>query len=188
MITVYFDTETGGVEPTRPTIQLAAVAVDNSIELGAFEQKIAFNEADADPTALTLNHYTRETWVNACAPGIAASRFAAWLRPFCVVPKVSKAGNPYAVARLAGYNAATFDMPRLRALFGTQFLPAEYLVRDVLQRVLYWFDEHPSAPMPENFKLSTIAAYFGIAVDGAHDALADARMAGKIAERCAHAD
>ncbi len=176
------------MEPIRPTIQLAAVAVENGIELGAFEQKIAFVEAEADPTALALNHYTREAWVNACAPQIAVSRFSAWLRPYSVVPKISKAGKPYNVARLAGYNAATFDMPRLRAMFGTQFLPDEYLVRDVLQRVLYWFDEHPNEPTPGNFKLSTIAAYFGICVDGAHDALADARMAAKIAERCARAD
>lgn len=175
-ILVYFDLETGGVEPKHPTIQLAAVAMDGAIELGAFEQKIAFNETTADPTALALNHYTRQAWVDAKAPGIAASRFAAWLRPYSEIKKTSKAGNPYQVARLAGYNAAAFDAPRLRELFGTQFLPADYPVRDVLQRAVFYFDEHPAAQRPINLKLSTICEFFDIAIDGAHDALVDARM------------
>jgi len=179
MILVTLDTETAGLLPPHPTIQLAAVAMDGDMELGAFEQKISFAEADADPQALALNHYSREAWVNACAPGIAASRFAAWLRPYSDIPRVSTAGNPYRVARLAAYNA-TFDVPRLERLFGTQFCPWDRRVRDVLQRVLFWFDEHPDEPAPENFKLSTVAAYFGLSADGAHDALADARLAARV--------
>lgn len=179
MITVYLDTETGGVEPHRPTIQFAAVARDGGIELGAFEQKITFVLADADPEALKLNHYTPEAWVNAVAPVIAASRFAAWLRPFCALPRVSKAGNAYHIARLAVYNAP-FDVPRLEKLFGTQFCPWDRRVRDVLQRALFWSDERGIAL--ENYRLSTVAAYLGIQTDGAHDALADARMAALVYE------
>jgi DNA polymerase III epsilon subunit-like protein len=176
MITVYYDFETGGIEPKHPSIQLAAVAMDGAIELGAFEQKIAFTEADADPAALAMNHYTAQAWVDAKSSGVTASRFAAWLRPFSTIDKTSKAGKPYRVARLAGYNAAAFDAPRLRELFGTQFLPAEYPVRDVLQRAVFYFDENPESMPPANWKLSTLCAYFDIAIDGAHDALADARM------------
>lgn len=54
-------------------------------------------------------------------------------------------------------------------------------VRDVLQRALWWFEE-TGAARPENLKLTTLAAYFGIPSDGAHDALADARLAFKVAE------
>lgn len=48
--TIYFDTETGGVQPTHPTIQFAAIAVDNDTmeEVADFECKIAFDEASAD--------------------------------------------------------------------------------------------------------------------------------------------
>ena len=183
MITVYFDFETGGVEPTRPSIQLAAVAMDGAIELGSFDQKIAFKESDADPTALAMNHYTAQAWVDAKSPGVTASRFAAWLRPYSVIWKTSKAGKPYQVARLAGYNAAAFDAPRLRELFGTQFLPAEYPVRDVLQRAVFYFDERPERVPPANWKLTTLCAYFDIATDGAHDALADARMCAALHHR-----
>jgi DNA polymerase III epsilon subunit-like protein len=179
MVTVYADCETGGVLPQHPTIQLAAVAMDGATELSAFEQKIAFNEADCDPEALKMNHYTREAWTDAVSPGVAASRFAAWLRPYSTVERVSKAGNPYRVARWAGYNVSTFDGPRIRALFGTQFCPLEFLARDVLQRVLFHFDESSETP-PENFKLSTVAAHFGLSADGAHDALTDARMAARV--------
>jgi DNA polymerase III epsilon subunit-like protein len=183
MITVYFDFETGGVELTRPSIQLAAVAMDGAIELGAFEQKIAFREADADPTALELNHYTAQAWVDAKSPAVTASRFAAWLRPYSVIDKTSKAGKPYRVARLAGYNAAAFDAPRLREMFGTQFLPAEYPVRDVLQRAVFYFDEHTELMPPVNWKLSTLCLYVGIAIDGAHDALTDSRMCAALHHR-----
>jgi DNA polymerase III epsilon subunit-like protein len=180
---VYFDFETGGVEPHHPSIQLAAVAWEGAVELGTFEQKIAFNEEDADPEALKINHYDRQTWVDAKSGPIAASRFAAWLRPYSTIKKKSKAGNDYAVARLAGYNAAAFDAPRLRALFGPQFLPGEYPVRDVLQRVVFYFDEHPDVAPPANMKLATVAAYFGVGTDGAHDALADARMCAELRHR-----
>ena len=179
MITVVFDFETGGTEPQHPSIQLAAIAVDDAgVELGAFEQKIAFNEADADPAALAINHYSADAWKDAVTPAVCASRFAAWLRPYSVIERVSKAGNLYQVARGAGYNAVAFDWPRLRALFGTQFCPMDYLVRDVLQRVLFYADENGEAP--ENFKLATVAAWLGIPTDGAHDALFDVRLCAKV--------
>ncbi len=181
MITVYFDTETGGVEPTRPTIQLAAIAVEDGRELSSFEQNIAFKESDCDPQALAMNHYDAALWTEtAVSPAVTAARFAAWLRPYQAVTLTSKrTGQPYTVARLSGYNALTFDLPRLKALFGASFFPCEYLVRDVLQRVVFYFDE-TGEPRPENFKLSTVAAHFGIPTDGAHGALADARMAAAV--------
>ena len=175
---VYFDLETGGVEPHHPTIQLAAIAVDGGIEISAFEQKIRFNEADCDPAALAINHYTAEAWKESIPRLAVVTNFAAWLRPYCAVEKKSKAGKPYQVARGAGYNAVSFDWPRLRALFGTQFLPVDYLVRDVLQRVLFYADENGEAP--DNFKLSTVAAWLGLDVSGAHDALFDVRLCWRV--------
>jgi DNA polymerase III epsilon subunit-like protein len=190
MFTVYFDLETGGVLPQQPTIQLAAIAVDeHGNEASSFEQKISFNEADADPVALSMNHYTKEAWKDAINYQATAALFASWLKPFSSVSLMSKrTGRPYSVARLSGYNALTFDLPRLKAMFGTSFFPCEYLIRDVLQRALFWFDEHPDAPRPDNFKLTTIAGMFGIAADGAHDALADARMCAALARRLRDGD
>lgn len=185
MFVVYFDLETGGVEPRHPTIQLAAIAVaSDGSEAGAFECKIAFNPADADPEALRINHYDAAAWVGALSPQVAAAKFASWLRPFQSVELISKrTGRPYSVARLAGYNALTFDLPRLKAMFGASFFPCEYLVRDVLQRALFYFDESPGTPKPENFKLSTVAAYFGIEAEGAHNALDDARTSAALYAR-----
>lgn len=180
MTVVYFDLETGGVEQKHPTIQLGAVAVEDGREVGAFVQHIAFNEADADPEALKMNHYTAEAWKGAVNEQKTAALFAAWLNPYSTVELVSKrTGRTYKVARLAGYNAVSFDLPRLKAMFGTAFFPCEYLVRDVLQRALFYFDETGDT-RPENFKLTTVAAHFGIEVNGSHDALADARICARM--------
>ena len=178
MYVVFFDLETGGVEPQHPVIQLAAVAIDDAgAEKSSFETKLAFDESACDPEALKINHYDRAAWKDALNTAQAVQLFSTWLRPYSSVSLVSKrTGRPYSVARLAGYNAVSFDLPRLRGLFGTAFFPCEYLCRDVLQRALFYFDEHPELPKPENFKLSTVYAYFKISVDGAHDALADARL------------
>ena len=178
IFTVYFDVETGGVEPKHPTISLAAVAVDADMrEVGWFDQRIKFDESACDPKALELNRYTREDWAQAVPPHVCTSRFAGFVKDFSSVQMISKrTGRPYSVAQLAGYNALTFDLPRLRALFGTDFFPCSYQVRDVLQRALFYFDERPDLSKPENFKLSTVAAYFGIDTAGAHDALTDVRL------------
>lgn len=184
--TVYFDTETGGVMPKDPTIQLAAVAVDDDtlLEVSSFECKIAFNEADADPEALRINHYSAAAWAAAKSPSVVAGLFALWLKPYSSVQMMSKrTGKPYNVAKLAGYNALTFDLPRLRAMFGESFFPCSYMVRDVLQRMMFYFDENPLLAKPENMRLSTVCQYFNVTIDGAHDALADARMAASLITR-----
>lgn len=185
MITVFFDLETAGLDLRHPVIQLAAVAMEGATEIAAFNARIQFNEADCDPEALRLNSYDAAVWAeHAMPPALVVVSFCAWLRPFQTVTLVSKrTGNAYTVARLAGYNALTFDYPRLKRLFGETFLPCEMRVRDVLQRALFYFDEHPDVAPPPDFKLATVAAYFGIETDGAHDALADARMSAKLAWR-----
>lgn len=174
--TVYFDLETGGIELRHPVIQIAAVAVDDGTmaEAGSFEQKVAFNEEAADPEALRINHYTAEAWKDALKPIDATMQFSEWLKPFSSVEKLSKRNTPYRIAKLAGYNAVTFDAPRLKALYGSQFFPCSYQIRDVMQRAFWWFDEHEK--QPASFKLTDVCAYFGIAADGAHDALADVRL------------
>lgn len=185
--TIFFDLETGGVQPQHPTIQIGAIAVDASgAEASSFECKILFDESKCDPEALAINGYTKEAWKHAQTERATAASFANWLKPYASIEMVSKnSGKPYRVAKLAGYNAVSFDLPRPKALFGTEFFPCSYLVRDVLQRALFYFDERPSVTPPENFRLATVAAYFDIPTNGAHDALADARMSARLAARLA---
>jgi DNA polymerase III epsilon subunit-like protein len=178
MITVFFDFETGGIRDDSPSIQLAAIAVNQEFrELGSFEQKIAFDEAAADPQALAINHYDRDKWTQAKPPAEVARLFAQWLRPFSCVEKISRQGTPYSVARLAGHNAAVFDGPRLRRMFeeARMFCPVELHVRDTLQRALWWFDDNGIEPA--SFRLTELCKHFRIPVDGAHDALTDVRLA-----------
>lgn len=176
--TVYFDLETGGVESKHPTIQLAAVAVENGTfkEVGTFESKVRFDETMADPEALKINHYTPEAWKDAPTALAVSVKFSAFLRPFSSVQLTSKrTGMPYSVARLAGYNAVTFDGPRLKAMFAGSFFPCSYQILDVLQRALFYFYENTYEP-PKDFKLTTLCEYFHIKTDGAHDALTDVRL------------
>ena len=177
-VAVYFDLETGGVEPTRPDIQLAAIAVDEASgnELETFEAKITFDAATADTEALALNHYSPEAWTSAEHERIVAAKYASFLNRYRYLACLSKrTGKTFTVAKLVGHNAATFDGPRLRALFARHdlFLPADPRVRCTCQRALWWFDER--AIVPKDYKLATLCEYFGIAVAESHEALADVR-------------
>ncbi len=189
MITVYFDTETAGLRPTQPIIQLAAVAVDENSwdELGHFEAKLLFDESGADAEALAINHYDPEVWRKSGDTSLtAALNFARFLEPYKSIQMVSKrTGRPYSVARLAGHNAATFDGPRLQALFSNLglFLPADPRVRCTLQRAIWYFEESGS-PAPCNYKLESLCKHFGIEIpeSGAHDALTDVRLTVQLAK------
>jgi DNA polymerase III alpha subunit (gram-positive type) len=179
--TVFFDFETGGILETHPDIQLAAIAVDPEWrELATFERKIQFDEAAADPKALEINHYNAEVWWEQALPvDQVVVQFAAFISQFRCINKVSKAGKPYAVAKLAGHNAATFDAPRLRRMFGQAFLAADMHVLDTLQLALWHF--HKAGTQPENFRLTSLCKHFEIPCDGAHDAFTDCRLSAAIA-------
>jgi DNA polymerase III epsilon subunit-like protein len=176
---VYFDFETGGVKDDSPNIQLAAIAVDGDwTELGVFEEKIQFDEKTADPKAMAINHYDPLAWqASALRPCDVVKNFADFLEAFkCLTMTSRRTGRPYKVARLFGHNAASFDGPRLRTMFGLAgvFLPASMFIGDTLQRALWWFEERRE--QPESLKLTELCKYFGIDVDGAHDALKDVRL------------
>ncbi len=178
--TVFFDLETAGLLPHHPDIQLAAITVDEAwAEIETFEAKIAFDVTAADPAALEMNHYTVEAWARAEAPIRVVSRFTDFLDRHKSLEMVSRrTGKPYKVARLVGHNAASFDGPRLQALFNHwgRFLPADPRVRCTCQRALWWFDERPRRVPPENYQLATLCRHFGIPVMESHEALADVRL------------
>jgi DNA polymerase III epsilon subunit-like protein len=188
--TVYFDLETGGVEPGNPNIQVAAVAVDNRTwrELGVFEKKIQFLESECDPEALKINHYDPKVWEREAVPERAALyAFSKFLDQYKWIEFISKRTNkPYYCAKLCGHNAATFDGVRIKYAFKRHdmFLPADPRVRCTAQRAIWWFDEHDIKPA--DYKLGTLCEYFGITADGqAHDALTDVRLDVQLARRLA---
>ena len=178
MITVVFDFETGGVEPHHPNISLAAIAVKDGVEIDSMNRLIQFDETTAQPEALAINHYDRERWEAEAKPEEEVARtFAAFLYKHRDLDLFSaRTGKPYRVARLAGYNSASFDGPRLQACFDKYgIFPGFWRpTLDVLQLALNHVDVHGVSL--RNHKLSTVAEHFGIATDGAHDALADCRM------------
>jgi len=185
--TIYFDFETGGILPEHPSTQLAAIAVcdETGKELASFERKLKFDPLKCDPEALKINHWSADAWDQAVEPSVAAALFGRFIEPFKCVEMISKrTGRPYSVAKAAGYNALTFDWPRLKELFGSSFLPVSYHVRDVLQRVIFWSDE--SGVKLTEHKLSTVCEHFGIETTGAHDALVDVRLTAALYRKIAN--
>lgn len=185
MSIIYFDLETGGLRDDQPDIQLAAVAVaPDGREMEVFQRRIQFDEAKADPEALKINHYDADLWAKEAVPEAQAlAEFSAFMNRYRSIEMVSKrTGQPYSVARLAGYNAATFDGPRLKRMFERHraFMPAHPQTLCVYQRAIWWFLERGLSL--NNMKLGTVCGHFGIALPDAHDALADVKATAKLAD------
>lgn len=183
--TIYFDLETSSLSEQCDIIQLAAIAVEDPTlrEVETFQVKIEFAVDRADPKSLTINHYDPEVWLREqVGPSKAAQQFNSFLEGYKCITSIGRNG-PYSVAKLAGFNAVSFDGPRLFNWFQRQgrFLPADRRVRCVLQRVLWYFDERGLAL--ENYKQPTVATYFGLSPEGTHDALADVRTMLEIVRR-----
>jgi DNA polymerase III epsilon subunit-like protein len=178
---VFFDLETGGLDPqNHPIIQLAAVAVDDRLQiLKEIEIKVEFDLRKADPQALEMNRYSRDVWAaEAYHPLAAEANFSRFLSEFADVEMVSqKSGKLYKVAQLIGHNSDSFDGPFLQAWYKRlrKFLPAAFRTLCTYQKALHHFQDRPHLPRPENFKLEGLCKYFGVELSGAHDALADCR-------------
>ena len=183
---VFFDLETGGLEPKHPIIQIAAVAVGRGWrELGTFQRKLQFAEHQCQREALEHNCYDAATWEREAVPTLqAVAEFGSFLNNHQTVEMVSKrTGKPYKVARLAGYNCESFDKPRIMELFrqSGQFLPADPRMLDVFQLAM-WSFTFDGKVLPD-FKLGTVARHLGVDASGAHEALADVRMTIDVAKR-----
>jgi DNA polymerase III alpha subunit (gram-positive type) len=180
---VFFDLETGGLEPGKhPVIQFAGIAVDGAWEeLEALELKLQFNPASADPEALAVNHYASEAWSEALSPAPAAITIAAFFRRHASLRKTSKVGRPYTVARVAAHNAR-FDCDHLGAFFKArgEFCPAAlYEPLDTLA-LARWVSLR-SESQPKDHKLGSLCEWLGVPLDAAHDALADVRATVEVA-------
>jgi DNA polymerase III epsilon subunit-like protein len=176
---VFFDLETGGLNPQRhPIIQLAALAVRQDLEpLEAIELKIRFDESKANKSSLRKNNYQRGLWAReALEPREAARLLAAFLKTHAQTAALTQRGKELSLAQLAAHNAA-FDGPFLKAWYERLgvFLPARYQVLCTLQRAKWHFAERPYLRAPENFKLATLCDYYRVPFHAAdaHDALGD---------------
>ena len=183
---VFFDLETGCLELRHPILQIAAIATDDQFRsLAEFECKLQFNEADADPKALELNHYDAAVWKrDAVAPKDGVARFRDFLERYRTLHRVSaRTGNGYTVAQLAGWNSHAFDMERIAALFKAHnvFLAADWMTLDVMHLAV-WRLRYPTEQL-KSMRLTEVAAHLGIAVENAHDAISDCRTTIAIARR-----
>lgn len=185
--TVFFDLETGGLEPgVHPIIQFAAVAVDEEFNVvEEIELKLKFNVEDCSPTALEMNAFDPKVWEDqAVDPRAAMIAISSFLKRHSTVKLLSKRGSPYYVALMAGHNAAVFDGPFLQKWYkaADQFLPGYFRVMCTSQLAQWHFYNDDEAP--ENMKLGTLCRHFGVDLpeEEAHDALADVRANAKLAQ------
>lgn len=176
---MFFDLETGGINPLRhPIIQIAALAVDSALEpVEAFECKVRFDSSRATKASLRKNHYSRALWSReAIEAGDAARRFAAFLVKYASHAIATAPGAEFSVAQLVAHNAA-FDGPFLQAWYERLglFLPARFQVLCTMQRAMWHFAEHPLEVPPANYKLARLCEHLRVPFHAAraHDALGD---------------
>lgn len=175
---IFFDLETGGLSPYKhPIIQLHAAAVrwDDLETLETLECKVKFDVSQCEQEALNVNHYHPLAWELAPPIEEVLADFAALMKRHACIQKVSKAGKPYAVAKLAAYNAS-FDMEFLKQAFKLTgiFMPAEYHGLCVMQRAMWFFAENVNAVMPPmSWQLSDVCAALGVGQAIAHEATGD---------------
>ena len=102
---VFVDLETAGLDPWRPIIQIAAIAVDcNLRELERFEAKLKFNSKFADVKSLRKASYSRELWEQEAQPSIQVMKqFSELLRRHATVDQISSKGVPFSVAQLVAH-------------------------------------------------------------------------------------
>jgi len=183
---VFFDLETGGLDPLRhPIIQIAALAVDGAFrEIDSLEMKLQFDHAKAEPEALAANIYDAGTWMTeAIPPGRAMSLLSSFFRTYATMEKTSPRGKTYTVARLAGHNVERFDCPFLVSWYKTagEFCPAACFEPLDTVSLARWASF--IAPMqPKDHKLGSLCEWLGIEHIEAHDALADVRATVQVAK------
>jgi DNA polymerase III epsilon subunit-like protein len=175
-----FDTETGGLEPEHPTIQIAALCIDNETfeEVDSVNFNIEFDEALCDPEALKMNAYDPDAWkLTSSTLPFVQDRLDRFFRSHADYKLISKKGDPYDSVRLIAHNAP-FDVPRLREMWGSKYTPfCWWYPLDTLQLALWTFRTVTDPEKrPKNLQLPTLCEFYGIESIGAHDALADCRL------------
>lgn len=169
---LFVDLETGGLYPDKhPVLQIAATITDLDFKIKAhFMSYIQpCPKLEITEEALAINQLKREDLQSAFdekSVALALHHFA-------------NLGT--STARFAGYNCQ-FDLEFLACIWQRHnLLPAPYYVP--------WFDVYAVAKAKlasdsglSNFKLASVATYFGLNTAGAHDAVQDLIMTIEIAK------
>ena len=183
-----FDTETTGFDPKDDYIyQLAAITLaveqDHVRQVGEFEVKMHLPPEGLNRLRALREKkpevvlYDTETWQREAVPTIVGLRsFTTYLNNYSWIRKISKKGNTYYVALMAGHNV-DFDLKMIRAAYKRNdvFFPAEYWGLDTIALYRWLVAMHPDRKIPENFQLGTLAEHFDVKLKTAHDAMSDVR-------------
>lgn len=181
---LFFDLETTGIYPSRHGIHQISgeIAID-----GRTVEKFNFHvqpnpRAQIDPQALKVAGVTEEQIKGYPPMGDIYKQFIQLLEKY--VDRYNKKDKYF----LVGYNNAAFDNPFLRGFFlqnNDQFFGSWFWSNSIDVMVLassYLIEKRAEMP---NFKLSTVAQYLGIEVNGEslHDAYYDIFLTKAIYEK-----
>ena len=187
--TVFLDIETDRLDPkTANPIQIAMVAVNRATleEIDSFESKIKFDATQADPDALERNCYDVDIWEReAIEPFRAMENIRAFLLRHGDWSRVSRRGNNYYTAEIAGHNAANYDAVVLASFFKRHeaYLPAATWVTGPVDtmhmaRCIEWLKNER---WESGFSLGALCQRFDISLENEHDAMADVRATVELA-------
>jgi DNA polymerase III subunit epsilon len=181
---VWFDLETGGLDPDKhQIIELAAVATNGETfeEVGALHIRLQLVEGKYTKEALAINHYDPELWKGALTAQEGLHEFCEFLREHATMEKEKKDGSGYyKVAMLGGHNILNFDIPFILA-WKTRFkvwLPAGTWHGGVFDSLhLVQAFRLVVGEDPASLKLKDCCDHFGIEglADMQHTALGDVR-------------
>lgn len=180
---IFFDTETGGLDPAKhPITQWAGVAVEAGREIEVLDLKIQAEDHELDQAAKHINGWPGAAkWkeLGAIPEANAVKQISKFIDRHKAVPMVSRAGNAYDVAQFAGFNV-TFDIDFTRAMFARnmQFFSGHPRGLDVLQLACWHAVKFARDERPAEMKLEAVAIWLGVEVAGRklHSALDDARI------------
>ncbi len=188
---VFFDIETSGINHDYPhysyrkydVTQIAGAAFGHDGKIwGTFERKVRFDEETAQKEALEMTSYDPLVWAEqAITAPEAIFEWGQFLKRHTSIEKISKKGNPYRVARIAGHNIINFDLPFFngwkKKYNENAWVPFDYNVIDT--RSMATVLQHEGLHNPLSLKLSDLAAYYNVEID-AHDALGDVIANGRV--------
>ena len=185
---VFVDLEIAKVRQRRRILQVAAIAVTQSLqELESFEAKIRIDERLIRASQIRNRHFDAQLWkTEGRSENAVAYDFGRFLTRHATADVTGSGFRPLVVAQLVAHNAE-FDGAFLRKWFERLglFLPASYRVFCTLHRAMWLFHEDRLLTPPGNFKLVTLCQYFGVPFNPtqSHDALADVRATAELYRR-----
>lgn len=174
---VFFDLETSGLDHKKhEIIQICAIDGNTGDE---FSQLLDFDIDRADPQALESNCFNERRWNRYAVPAKEGlQNFADFVLDHATLDFKNKAGKPYKLAAMAGYNVAGFDKFFLSEAFSKNriLFPGDYRMFDIYFLALWKFPDLTS------YKLSAICELLGIEHKDAHDAMGDVKATIEVAK------